>query len=483
MTADGKVLLILNDASEARTISDRLAAEGLQCFSAHDGITGLALVTEQKPDVVVCSRSLPKMNGLEVCRLIKRNHKLKHVALLIVLDEGDDGSIVSSLEVGANDYLLRPLHLAELTAAVRSHFKNRTSITRLKDDNKELATILEIAEMLTSTLNSCDLFYIIVHKVAEALAVDQCSLIRIEPGSRRGHVEASMDPDDADRPEVVLADLPEVSRCLEANKMLYVEDARRDPELARAHHADELLSVLAVPLQLRQSTAHRIVFRMARRGEPLTYREIKFCQIATTVAANALENAYLFESLEIAHATLTDVAKRDPLTQIYNRGHLFERLEAEFGRSLRKRTPLACLLLDVDHFKRINDELGHQAGDAVLVGLGRVLKEAVRGHDFVGRYGGEEFMAVLPETDAQGALMVAERIRSELRRVRYEGIDDRQVTVSVGVSVLDPETEGPAGVAGLVAAADEALYAAKHGGRDRVVVQEKALPVPATGND
>jgi two-component system cell cycle response regulator len=483
VAADGKVLIILGDASEARAIADRLGAEGLEMLTAKDGIEGLSMVTEHKPDVVVCSRTLPKMGGLEVCRLIKRNHKLKHVAVLIVLDEGDDSSIVSSLEVGANDYLLRPLHMGELTAAVRSHFKNRTSITRLKDDNKELATILEITEMLTSTLNSADLFYIIVHKVAEALAVDECSLLRIEPGGRRGAIEASMNPDDADRPELDLVDMPEVGRCLTANKMLYVEDVRRDAELVAAHGSESLRSVLTVPLQLRQANTHRVVFRMSRCGEPLTYREIKFCQIATTVAANALENAYLFESLEIAHATLTDVAKRDPLTQIYNRGHLFERLEAEFGRSLRKRSTLSCILLDVDHFKAVNDELGHQAGDAVLVALGRILKEAVRGHDVVGRYGGEEFLAVLPETDAQGALMVAERIRSEMRRTRFEGVEDRAVTASVGIAVLDPNQVQGLSAQDLVARADEAMYAAKHAGRDRVIVHEESVPASVAGDD
>src|SRR5204862_31109 len=119
------------------------------------------------PDLILCSKSLPKMSGLEVCRLVKRNHKHKHITFLLVLGEGDDA--VSSLEVGANDYVTRPLRMTELVAAVRSHLQSKTSITRLKDDNKELATILEIAEMLTSTLSSGDLFYIIAHKVAEAL--------------------------------------------------------------------------------------------------------------------------------------------------------------------------------------------------------------------------------------------------------------------------------------------------------------------------
>jgi two-component system cell cycle response regulator len=239
--------------------------------------------------------------------------------------------------------------------------------------------------------------------------------------------------------------------------------------MAAAHGDDEPLSVIAVPLQLRQQGNGRIVFRMARTGEPFTYREIKFCQIVTTVAANALENAYLYESLEIAHSTLTEISKRDPLTDVYNRRFLFERLEGEFSRAHRKRSSLACILLDVDHFKRINDDFGHQVGDAVLIGVGRILKDCLRGQDVVGRYGGEEFLVVLPETDDDGARMVAERIRRAVREASFPGVRDRQVTVSLGIALKEPGDPMMKTVESLVANADQALYEAKATGRDRAV--------------
>lgn len=477
----GKVLLILNDASEARAIGERLVAVGLETQSAPDGLAGLALVSEYKPDLVLCSKSLPKMSGLEVCRLVKRNHKLKHVTVLIVLNEGDDA--VSSLEVGANDYVTRPLPMTELVAAVRGHLQNKTSITRLKDDNKELATILEIAEMLTSTLSSGELFYIIAHKIAEALAVDRCMLLRIDPSGQRAAIEASLQAEDTSRPAARVADIPEVRRCLASNKMVYVEDVRRDAEMAAAHGADQALSVITVPLQLRQQGHGRIVFRMARTGEPFTYREIKFCQIVTTVAANALENAYLYESLEIAHSTLTEVSKRDPLTDVYNRRFLFERLEGEFSRAHRKRSALGCILLDVDHFKRVNDDFGHQVGDAVLIGVGRILKDCLRGQDVVGRYGGEEFLVVLPETDEEGARMVAERIRRAVREATFPGVRDRSVTVSLGVAIKEPGDSSMKTVECLVANADLALYEAKDAGRDRTVLWQPHASVGPRSDD
>ena len=476
--SSGKVLLILNDASEARAISDRLQQAGIETASASDGISGLALVSEAKPDVVLCSRTLPKMSGLEVCRLVKRNHKLKHVTVLLVLGEGED--TISSLESGANDYVQRPLNMAELVATMKSHLQSKTSIARLKDDNKELATILEIAESLTSTLSSGDLLRIFVQRIAESLAVEKCALLRVDPGGQRAAVEASIDPLEIERPSLRVADMPEIRRCLAASRMVYVEDVRRDAEMSAAHGAEHQMSVIAVPLQLRQAGNGRVVFRMTRAGDPFTYREIKFCQIVTTVAANALENAYLYESLEIAHSTLTEVSKRDPLTDVYNRRFLFERLDGEFSRAHRKRSYLSCILLDVDHFKRINDDFGHQVGDATLIGIGRILKDCLRGQDIVGRYGGEEFLVVLPETDEEGARLVAERIRRAVAESPFAGVRDRQVTVSLGVTVFVPGEASVRQVEGLVAQADEALYEAKRTGRDRAIVwqpHEAAAPV------
>ena len=457
MSSEAKVLILMDDAAEARDVSERLAVLGVESTQAADGISGVAAVSDLKPDVVLVSRDLPKMDGLQVCRLIKKNHKLKHVAVLVVLDSSQEQAVSAALEVGANDYLVRPLRTSELVTAVRSHLQAKTSLARLKDDNRELATVLEIAEMLTSTLSSTELFYIIVHRIAEALAVDRCAMLRVD-ASGGATIEASMDPEDADCPNLLVSDLPEVVRALAADKMVYVEDASRDAEMAQAH-GDGHVSILAVPLPSRRATSSRIVFRLARRDEPLTYREIKFCQIVTTVAANALENATLYESLGVAHAALTEASKRDPLTNVYNRRYLFERLEIEMSRRIRKQAPLACIMLDIDHFKRVNDELGHQVGDQVLIGFGQLLRDTLRGQDIVGRYGGEEFLLVLPETDREAALLVAERIRRAIHAARFEGVADRRLTASLGVAVVHPDAE--ATPASLVNRADKALYEAK----------------------
>ena len=170
---------------------------------------------------------------------------------------------------------------------------------------------------------------------------------------------------------------------------------------------------------------------------------------------------------------LESEAQHDQLTRVYSRGHIHEFLARHLDASLRLGTDLAVLFLDLDHFKRINDTLGHNAGDQVLRTVGAVFQHAVRDQDAVGRWGGEEFLIVLPWTPPNAAKQVAERIRATLERTPIT-IDESprplKVTVSIGVANVDhdafPEVED------LVRDADAALYEAKRSGRNQVYVSE-----------
>lgn len=160
----------------------------------------------------------------------------------------------------------------------------------------------------------------------------------------------------------------------------------------------------------------------------------------------------------LEHQVLTDA-----LTGLYNRRWLDERLPRLVTRHARAERPLALLLLDIDRFKRFNDEFGHAAGDAVLATVARTVNEQVRPTDLAARYGGEELVVVLPETPLARARSVAERLRTSIAAARAEGVD-ASVTVSIGVAVLAPGEEAP----DLLRRADEKLYLAKSHGRDRV---------------
>ncbi len=204
-------------------------------------------------------------------------------------------------------------------------------------------------------------------------------------------------------------------------------------------------------------------------------------ELATSVAEQV--------SLAFANLMLRDTLKyqsvRDPLTNLFNRRHMEEALQRELRRSERNGNPVAILMADVDHFKQFNDAFGHEAGDVLLRDLSSLLAAEIRGGDIACRYGGEEFLLILTDTDLPTACERAERVREQIRnmRVRHRGETLRQVTLSIGVSGFPRHGST---VSQIVTAADRALYTAKASGRDRVMVageEPEASSVPAMQPD
>ena len=184
---------------------------------------------------------------------------------------------------------------------------------------------------------------------------------------------------------------------------------------------------------------HQLLFRNLKQSE--------------TALKNALE--------EVERLAITD-----SLTSLYNRRHLFELADREFQRARRYRIPLSIMMVDIDEFKRVNDTYGHAIGDQVLQGVAECCRKELRGVDVIGRYGGDEFVALLPETGLPAACQVAERLR---RSIAERVLDTRAgrvaVTVSLGIAVMDDEHLTPET---LIDRADKALYVAKQNGRNRV---------------
>lgn len=180
-----------------------------------------------------------------------------------------------------------------------------------------------------------------------------------------------------------------------------------------------------------------------------------------------LKMKQLQDNLRRSNELLLELSNTDYLTGMFNRRYLIKELEKEFRRCVRKGTNLSLILLDIDHFKLINDSFGHLQGDLVLQRVAQQLQKELRSYDIAARYGGEEFIAVLPDASLTEACFVAERIRGAIQSLNFGGaLNALSVTVSLGVAaVRHPESRS---VDGLIKAADDALYRAKSGGRNRV---------------
>ena len=219
------------------------------------------------------------------------------------------------------------------------------------------------------------------------------------------------------------------------------------------------------PIEMEDGVSSKAVSRVVDVLRELTGAEMDRLVVLGNQSSLSLQNALLLSQLE-------RLSVSDRLTQLYNHVHFHQRLDEEFNRSVRFGHDLSLIMLDIDDFKRLNDTYGHPCGDEVLRAVSGIIKSSLRDMDMAARYGGDEFVVMLPETGTAGALAVAERIRADVAEkvVSPEEGDDVRFTVSVGVAnhPLDAATAHR-----LVEAADNAMYVAKRTGKNRV---ETATP-------
>jgi diguanylate cyclase (GGDEF)-like protein/PAS domain S-box-containing protein len=247
---------------------------------------------------------------------------------------------------------------------------------------------------------------------------------------------------------------------LNAGKTCEVKDVTNSPFFSsQAASFFAPSSLLGLPLIVGEQKLGA-AFVAFQQPHPFTPDEIMRGEQAARQIALAEAKAELFERVQ-------QLAITDGLTDISNRRHFFELADREFQRARRFSHPLTAVMLDVDHFKQINDTYGHAAGDRVLVNLAQCLTAGIRDVDILGRYGGDEFSILLPETKLAEARVGAERLRLAVAEtpILVEGFSSFAISVSMGLAEMDTETADPAE---LIACADAALYAAKHAGRNRV---------------
>jgi len=236
---------------------------------------------------------------------------------------------------------------------------------------------------------------------------------------------------------------------------------------------DDTKGIPIIMLTVRDSVRHRVEGLEAGADDylPKPYNEVELnARIYASLRTKSLQdelrkkNTQLEEMLERVEI----LAITDPLTELFNRRRFELVLDNEFIRSQRYKSPLSCLMIDVDHFKAVNDELGHQGGDAVLKEIVAIIRNSIREVDTAARWGGEEFAVLLPETTTQGAVEPALRILNSIAGYAFNGLGSRPVTVSIGIAGL-PSTiiDKPEK---LLNWADSALFEAKNNGRNRIEI-------------
>src|SRR5690606_34159952 len=257
---------------------------------------------------------------------------------------------------------------------------------------------------------------------------------------------------------------PEIRRALDTRQTVLVTDVATDPLYAEAREAWETggvrvptRSAIAIPFVMKDQRAGVFFLRTTAEDTPLNQSDLTFAEQVIRAAVQALEKAYDLESAVVGREQMKTLAETDALTETYNRRALADKLVQEIERANRYSTQLACLMIDVDNFKQINDNYGHLAGDVVLRQLGGIFRREQRTVDIVARFGGEEFVILLPETGVAGARIFADRVLKKVASYPFgEGGSAIRVTVSVGVACYPDERvqDGEA----LLKLADQNLY-------------------------
>ncbi|MGH2793176.1 MAG: diguanylate cyclase [Actinomycetota bacterium] len=351
--------------------------------------------------------------------------------------------------------------LAALWVIAGSAIMFSTSNEReLRRRNVELATIRKVTLDIEETLSLEEILADLCRGVVEGFSFSGAAVLFRENGSfvcRGGFGSTG-------RIGTIVEDRGPVREATEADTPIVVsrDEARRDGTLT------DVIGTRGYVLVPLGRDGALVATRTGRRGRPglVRLREIEALSSLAHHAILALTNARL-------HEEVRDMAIRDPLTGLLNHGEFQRQLAAEAGRlerfsSLRTSGHrLSLLLIDIDRFKMLNDRYGHPAGDAVLRDVANAINAAVRSFDVVARYGGEEFAVILPETDEEGALQVAERVREAVRSTVSppKAGPRRRVTVSIGSATAPADGSNPAE---LIASSDDALYRAKDTGRNRV---------------
>ena len=452
MTA--RVLVVDDILANVRLLEAKLAAEYFEVVTALSGAEALAEIARHEPDIVLLDVMMPGLDGFEVCRRIKRNPVTAHIPVVMVtaLDQGSDR--VAGLDAGADDFLTKPLDDAALLARVRSlvRLKMMTDELRLRESSGKSMGLLDPAE----------------------------TLAEVSPTGRILLVE--------DRPEAVARF---ASALTPDNDLVAAESFEEALERMRGGDFDLMIVSLGLRdfdglrlcSQLRSQPEGRNVPILVVIGEgekrklnqalelgvnDYLMRPIDRNELVARVRTQLRKKNYADRLRQNVHLSV-EMAFTDQLTGLHNRHYLTRHLETLFANAASSGRRLAFLIIDADHFKSVNDSYGHDVGDEVLREFARRIAANIRGIDLACRFGGEEFVVVMPDTDVSVAWSVAERLRRSVEAQPFaisRPPGKLNVTISIGIA----GSEGPEdGAEALLRRADQALYRAKRDGRNRVV--------------
>jgi two-component system cell cycle response regulator len=452
MTA--RVLVVDDVPANVKLLEARLSAEYFDVTTAASGHEALAICERAECDVVLLDVMMPDLDGFEVCRRLKSGLATHHIPVVMVTALDQPSDRIKGLDAGADDFLTKPVSDIALIARVRSlsRLKMMTDELRMRAvTSREIGIESPERETLAEAGRGGRILMVddqpaLTERVRGILAAEHSVELEADPNEALFHAaEGSYDL------LIVSLDLDNFDGLRLCSQLRSLERTRNVPILAIALAENNARLVRALEIGVNDYLVR-----------PIDKNEI--LARARTQVRKKRYTERLRDNVQLS----IEMAITDALTGLYNRRYMESHVGTLVEQAAARNKPLAVLVLDIDYFKSINDTHGHDAGDDVLREFALRIRKSIRGLDLACRYGGEEFVVVMPETDMAVATMVAERLRRRIANEPFpiqKGARALEVTISIGIAALAPE-DTPAAI---IKRADQALYRAKRDGRNRVV--------------
>jgi two-component system cell cycle response regulator len=451
MTA--RVLVVDDVRSNLKLLQTRLGLEYFEVLTAANGPDAIAICETGGCDIVLLDVKMPKMDGFEVCRRLRTAPATAHlpIVLLTALDRPADR--VRGLESGADDFLTKPVDQIALIARVRS-------LTRLK---------FSIDELRARAAHEPEAGPSVTTEILKLNASERGRLLLVdEQRNSRERIQGALSP----YHDVILADDPGEALAMARKALIDLMivslgsgafDGLRLCSRVRSHERTRTLPILIIA---DPDDRPKVLRGLELGVNDYLTRPVDRHELLARVSTNVRQKLYADRLRQSVQQSI-EMALYDPLTGLSNRRSFERRLPAMIKAARERRAALTMMVLDIDHFKRVNDSYGHDVGDLVLKGFGAGLEETVRTGDLICRLGGEEFVVVMPGVDTTEAARIAERVRTNTER-RDFAIDGAAGPVSITVSIGLAEWRENWDADELYRHADRALYLSKSAGRNRV---------------
>jgi two-component system cell cycle response regulator len=449
-----RILVVDDIEANVRLLEAKLTVEYYEVLTAYDGPTALAIAAAEKPDIVLLDVMMPGMDGFQVCRRLKDDPETRHIPVVLVTALDGRADRIAGLEAGADEFLTKPIDDMMLFARVRSLVRLKTVIDELREreaSGRRMGVIAGAASRLGGSGGR-----VLIIDDHERQAARVCSELAIE---HRPVVESD--------PEKALATAKGPVDLVIVNAAARGFDGLRLAAQIRSDEATRHLPILAI---VDFDERPRLVKALEIGVNDILAKPIDPQELAARARTQIRRKRYTDYLRDNLDHSL-ELAVTDQLTGLHNRRYMSGQLEALVKRAALGGDPVSTLLIDIDHFKKINDGFGHDVGDEVLREFAVRLASNVRAIDLPCRYGGEEFVVVMPDTALEDAHRIAERIRLHVAGSPFRvmgGADLLTVTISIGVAASVGAGDKPEA---LLKRADEAVYEAKASGRNKVIAR------------